>query len=92
MIPNTPDAASHIAGQLASFAQNVTIDILPAIVVEWVKLLMLDALASSQQDFAYCAYRGLQVLGGAGDSAVMGTFAPLPLCDAVLIVDPASKC
>jgi len=89
MIQNTPNAAPSIAEQLASFAHGIEIDMLPAAVVERAKLLMLDALgialASSQQDFAHCAYRGLQALGGAGDSAVMGAFAPLLLRDAVLM-------
>ena len=81
--------APSIAAQLAAFAHGLTPDMLPAAVVEQAKLLMLDALgialASSQHDFAHCAYRGLHALGGAGDSAVMGAFAPLPLRDAVLM-------
>jgi 2-methylcitrate dehydratase PrpD len=85
----THPATDTIAAQLASFAHGLTPDMLPAAVVEQAKLLMLDALgialASSQHDFAHCAYRGLHALGGAGDSAVMGAFAPLPLRDAVLM-------
>ncbi len=81
--------SSRIAAQLAAFAHGLEPGMLPAAVVEQAQLLMLDALgialASSQHDFAHCAYRGLQALGGAGDSAVMGAFAPLPLRDAVLM-------
>lgn len=81
--------APRFAAQLAAFAHGLEPGMLPAAVVEQAKLLMLDALgialASSGQDFAHCAYRGLQALGGTGDSAVMGAFAPLPLRDAVLI-------
>lgn len=85
----TNPATDTIATQLAAFAHGLKPGMLPAAVVEQAKLLMLDALgialASSGQDFAHCAYRGLQALGGAGDSAVMGAFAPLPLRDAVLM-------
>jgi 2-methylcitrate dehydratase PrpD len=85
----TNPATDNIANQLAAFAHGLKPDMLPAAVVEQAKLLMLDALgialASSQHDFAHCAYRGLHALGGAGDSAVMGAFAPLPLRDAVLM-------
>lgn len=81
--------APRIAAQLAAFAHGLEPGMLPAAVVEQAKLLMLDALgialASSGQDFAHCAYRGLQALGGTGDSAVMAAFAPLPLRDAVLM-------
>jgi 2-methylcitrate dehydratase PrpD len=82
-------ASDNISTQLAAFVHGLKPDMLPAAVVEQAKLLMLDALgialASSGQDFAHCAYRGLQALGGAGDSAVMGAFASLPLRDAVLM-------
>ena len=82
-------ATENISAQLATFAHALEPGMLPAAVVEQAKLLMLDALgialASSRQDFAHCAYRGLQTLGGVGDSAVMGAFAPLPLRDAVLM-------
>ena len=85
----TNPATDTIATQLAAFAHGLKPDMLPAAVVEQAKLLMLDALgialASSRHDFAHCAYRGLHALGGAGDSAVMGAFAPLPLRDAVLM-------
>lgn len=85
----TARPSSRIAAQLAAFAHGLEPGMLPAAVVEQAKLLMLDALgialASSGQDFAHCAYRGLQALGGTGDSAVMGAFAPLPLRDAVLM-------
>ncbi|OGB77466.1 MAG: 2-methylcitrate dehydratase [Burkholderiales bacterium RIFCSPLOWO2_12_FULL_67_210] len=85
----TNPATDNIATQLAAFAHGLKHDMLPAAVVEQAKLLMLDALgialASSQHDFAHCTYRGLHALGGAGDSAVMGAFAPLPLRDAVLM-------
>ncbi|CAN5219752.1 MmgE/PrpD family protein [soil metagenome] len=85
----TNPATDNIATQLAAFAHGLKPDMLPAAVVEQAKLLMLDALgialASSQHDFAHCTYRGLHALGGAGDSAVMGAFAPLPLRDAVLM-------
>jgi 2-methylcitrate dehydratase PrpD len=85
----TDPATDNIATQLAAFAHGLKPGMLPAVVVEQAKLLMLDALgialASSQHDFAHCAYRGLRALGGAGDSAVMGAFAPLPLRDAVLM-------
>jgi 2-methylcitrate dehydratase PrpD len=85
----TVPVSDNISTQLAAFVHGLKPDMLPAAVVEQAKLLMLDALgialASSGQDFAHCAYRGLQALGGAGDSAVMGAFAPLPLRDAVLM-------
>jgi 2-methylcitrate dehydratase PrpD len=85
----TKPATDNIANQLAAFAHGLKHDMLPAEVVEQAKLLMLDALgialASSQHDFAHCAYRGLHALGGTGDSVVMGAFAPLPLRDAVLM-------
>ena len=59
--------APRIAAQLAAFAHGLEPGMLPAAVVEQAKLLMLDslgiALASSQHDFAHCAYRGLHALG-----------------------------
>ncbi|WP_431512960.1 hypothetical protein [Variovorax sp. DAIF25] len=70
IIQNIPDAAPSIAAQLASFAHDLEPGMLPTAVVERFKLLMLDALgvalASSQLDFAHCAYCGLQALGGPG--------------------------
>jgi len=81
--------ASSISAQIAAFARQIEFHRLPAAVVAQAKLLMLDALgigyASSQQDFAQCAYRGLSALGGAGESAVVGDYAPLPLRDAVMM-------
>lgn len=82
-------AAIRVSDGLAGFAAGLRLADVPAAVRERACYLMLDAigiaLASSQADFAHIARAGLGSLGEAGDSAVIGMGAPLPLRDAILM-------
>ncbi|HTP94223.1 MAG TPA: MmgE/PrpD family protein [Burkholderiales bacterium] len=78
-----------IARTLAEFALNLTIDRVPAPVVERAKLHILDcigiALASTQFEFAHRTLSAVRGLAGDGPYAVIGMPARLPLRDAVLV-------
>jgi 2-methylcitrate dehydratase PrpD len=83
------EAAPRIAEVLADFAINLSYDSIPEAVRIRAKHLMLDAtgiaLASTRWDFANKTLSALQSLAGAGEIAVIGMPARLPLRDAVLM-------
>jgi 2-methylcitrate dehydratase PrpD len=82
-------ATSLIAEQLAQFAGAFSTQRIPAAVTARAKHLILDAvgiaLASTTYDFAHRAMTAISGLAGAGDSAVIGMPARLPLRDAALL-------
>ncbi len=88
----SPQAAApqeNIAQTLAAFAHDLRFEDIPAAVRERAKHLMLDAvgiaLASTRWDFAHKSLTAVQGLGGAGECAVLGLPARLPLRDAVMV-------
>ncbi|MFZ2160430.1 MAG: MmgE/PrpD family protein [Bradyrhizobium sp.] len=83
------DASSGLVSEaLSNFASSITFDSIPPRVIHRAVDLLLDgvgiAYASSTQEFARSALRGLSKLG-AGSAAVIGMNARLPLRDAVLM-------
>lgn len=83
-----PAAAETISSQIARWAADVTIDDVPAEVVERARLHILDcvglAYAAAPFDFAKRALAAVSEFGE-GDSAVIGHTQRLPLRDAALI-------
>jgi 2-methylcitrate dehydratase PrpD len=78
-----------ISQTLARFTAELQFEDIPAAVRERAKHLILDsvgtALASTRYEYAHRTLTALQGLAGAGDSAVIGLPARLPLRDAVLL-------
>jgi 2-methylcitrate dehydratase PrpD len=86
-----PESAGSalISEELARFVDAHTTAAIPAAVTARAKHLILDAvgiaLASTGYDFAHRAITAISGLAGAGDFAVIGMPARLPLRDAALI-------
>lgn len=78
-----------IAGTLAEFAVGLSIEQVPAPVIERAKLHILDcigiALASGQFEFAHRTLTAVRGLAGDGPYPVIGMPARLPMRDAVLV-------
>jgi 2-methylcitrate dehydratase PrpD len=78
-----------IAEELARFVGSFSADAIPAAVVARARHLILDAigiaLASTTYDFAHRALTAIAGLAGAGDTAVIGMPARLPVRDAALM-------
>lgn len=82
-------AATLISEELARFVGTFSADRIPSVVAARAKHFILDAvgiaLASTTYDFAHRAMTAISGLAGAGDAAVIGMPARLPLRDAALI-------
>src|SRR5690349_14756673 len=82
-------ASPLVSEELARFAGTYATAAIPATVTARAKHLVLDAvgiaLASTGYDFAHRAMTAISGLAGAGDFAVIGLPARLPLRDAALI-------
>ncbi len=78
-----------IAATLATFANEITYDRIPAPVRQRAKELILDAVgiafASTEYEFAHRTLNAAMALGGPGDHAVIGMASRLPLRDAALV-------
>ncbi len=87
--PEMRAAAPTIAETLAGFMAGLTLDDIPAQIVERAKYLMLDAVgiafASRRFEFAERSLAAMAALGGAGDAAVIGFAERLPFRDAALV-------
>lgn len=87
--PSQPAERPLISEALARFVGGFLAGRLPPGVQARAKYLMLDAvgiaLASTTHDFAHRALTAIAGLAGAGDSAVIGLPARLPLRDAALV-------
>lgn len=89
MNQNPPKVELPINRTLANFATGLTLEDIPAPVLERAKLHILDAigvaLASSTEDFAHRAINALVSMGGdCGAYPVIGYACRLPMRDAVL--------
>jgi 2-methylcitrate dehydratase PrpD len=89
-VPQTDSVATPlISEKLAHFVGAYATAAIPAAVTARAKHLILDAvgiaLASTRYDFAHRALTAISGLAGAGDFAVIGMPARLPLRDAALI-------
>ena len=88
-VPQTESATPLISEELAHFVGAYATAAIPAAVKARAKHLILDAvgiaLASTRYDFAHRALTAISGLAGAGDFAVIGMPARLPLRDAALI-------
>ena len=80
--------ARLLSDVFATFAVDTRADAIPADVLQWTKLLVLDAIgnayASAGYEFAHRALAALQGLDG-GDAAVIGLPGRLTVRDAVLM-------
>ncbi len=83
------DEGPPVSRILADFAHGLTYDAIPEAVRERAKHLILDAvgiaLAAGREPFAERFLAGLQGLGEAGESSVIGLTARLPLRDAAIM-------
>lgn len=81
--------AAPIARTLAEFAHGLSYEDIPASVRERAKYLILDAvgiaLAAGREPFTQFFLTGLQSLGEAGESSIIGMTARLPLRDAAIL-------
>jgi len=86
--PASP-APALISGELARFALDLSLDDVPAEVVERAKLNILDCfgvgLAATTFDFGPVTLNGVHAMAGDGDSPILGSTVRLPLRDAVLV-------
>lgn len=77
------------AEQLAAFASNLEIGLVPRTVTERVKIHVLDAigiaLSSMSMDYARILYETIEELGGKQDSTVIGWGKKLPASAAALV-------
>lgn len=83
-----PQSDAEPAKDIAAFAAGLSFADIPAPVIERGKLLILDALgvglASNAYPFAATSIKGIEALGGAGGSSLIGRSERLPLRDAAL--------
>ena len=81
--------AEPISRQLAAFTAGLTLDQVPAPVVERAKLHILDALgigiAASRYDYSHKTLTAISGLAGEGEYPVIGMPARLPLRDACMM-------
>ena len=87
-MPSLPASSSSVARRLARFVARVSLDDVPPAVVAKATLLALDTLgsclASSRQDFGRAVTQAAERLGGAPESAVIGSKARVGAASAVL--------
>jgi 2-methylcitrate dehydratase PrpD len=82
-----PDLAEPVSHTLASYALRLRYEDIPEAITSRARSLILDALgiglAANSYSFSEQIMEGLQALGGAGGSSVVGRSEKLPLRDAV---------